>query len=226
VEVSGVWTGPVHAARAIRSLSPACAAPVVPPYTALAGAYVHYWLASRHQLLQWPNTIHNPTTISTTTPQLLKYSTSLTNPRLRHQNNRPTGRGSATANVNICGRFREEVLQGSCTPWHGHRYMIYHYIAVTSYLRLLARRRTARSRRAGIPSCRRRDGCGADLSMEGMSIPFPYQHYCVPRQRPVYFWYSFSAYQLCYVPRQRPVGRSLCTVCFRYLHVYHDNGVA
>ena len=75
----------------------------------------------------------------------------------------------------ICGGFREEVLQGSCTPWHGHRYMIYHYIAVTSYLRLLARRRTARSRRACIPSCRRRDGCGADLSMEGMSIPFPYQ---------------------------------------------------
>ena len=75
----------------------------------------------------------------------------------------------------ICGGFREEVLQGSCTPWHGHRYMIYHYIAVTSYLRLLARRRTARSRRAGRPSCRRRDGCGADLSMEGMSIPFPYQ---------------------------------------------------
>ena len=39
VEVSGVWTGPVHAARAIRSLSPACAAPVVPPYTALGGAH-------------------------------------------------------------------------------------------------------------------------------------------------------------------------------------------
>ena len=38
MEAGGVWSGPIHAARATRSHSPACAAPVVPPYTALAGA--------------------------------------------------------------------------------------------------------------------------------------------------------------------------------------------
>ena len=40
MEFNGVWTGPVSAARALRSLAPAFAAPVVPPYTAWAGAYV------------------------------------------------------------------------------------------------------------------------------------------------------------------------------------------
>ena len=38
MEAGGVWVGPFHAARATRSHAPARAAPVVPPYTALAGA--------------------------------------------------------------------------------------------------------------------------------------------------------------------------------------------
>ena len=38
MEAGGAWSVPFHAARATRSHAPACAAPVVPPYTALAGA--------------------------------------------------------------------------------------------------------------------------------------------------------------------------------------------
>ena len=37
MEAGGVWVGPFRAARATRSHAPARAAPVVPPYTALAG---------------------------------------------------------------------------------------------------------------------------------------------------------------------------------------------
>ena len=120
MEISGVWTGPVNAARALRSLAPACAAPVVPPYTALAGAYVHYWLTSRHLVLQWPNTIHTTYTNYrkyTTTTDLLPL---LTNTKLKiYQNNRPTGHVSDAANVIFAGASEGKSSREAVPPGTG-----------------------------------------------------------------------------------------------------------
>ena len=91
-------------------------------------------------------------------------------------------------------------------------------MAVTSSMRLLARRYAARRMRAGRPSCRRRDGCGADLSMEGMSILFPVPTLVCAPAKAGWFVESFTACQRCYVPRQRPVGWLFRTLYMYFAH--------
>ena len=65
------------------------------PYTALAGAIVHYWLASRHQL---------PTMTTYSTTNLLQLPNHY---RLKYHNNQPTGYGSAVANTTFADSERK-----------------------------------------------------------------------------------------------------------------------
>jgi len=90
----GVWTGPVCAARAKRSLAPACAVPLA--------SSLHCVGRSHRALLAYFQTPTTMTTYSTTNLlQLLNYYS------LKYHNNQPTGYGSAVANTTFADSERK-----------------------------------------------------------------------------------------------------------------------